>query len=136
MRRAGTITRIVFLARVPIIVWLLLVIFSISGSKSSFTIGLFDIEQDFGLLWVSLAVFLVSAGIIVSTNLIIEHGIDRSLPGSELGRYLYRSPSRILFWIAQLPAVLLLYYAFRTTEREAIVELLEILGGALSACVV
>lgn len=136
MRRAGTITRIIVLARVPIVVWLLLIFFSLAGSKSSFTIGLFYLEEGFGFFWVSLAVFLATAAIVVPLNLIIEHGIDRSLPGSDLRRYRTRAPSRLLFWIAQLPAVLLLYYSFRTSEREGIVKILEILGGAVGAFLV
>lgn len=136
MRHAGTVARIVFLARVPIIVWLLLVIFSLFGATSSFTRGLFDVEEDFGLLWVSLAIFLVTAGIVVSVNLLIEHGIDRSSPGSGLPRYHSYSPSRILFWVAQVPAVLLLCSALLTTERDAIVKALEILAGGVLAAVV
>ena len=136
VRHAGTVARIVFLARIPIIVWLLLVIFSLFGPKSTFTTGLFDIEENFGLLWVSLAVFLVTAGIVVSLNLLIEHGIDRATPGSKLPRYHSYSASKVLFWIAQVPAALLLCYAFLTTERDGIVKALEILAGGLLAFLV
>src|SRR5216684_2331843 len=128
MAQVGTIARIVFLARVPIFLWLILLIFSLVGPHTAYTVGLFDIEQPFGLLWVSLSVSLVGAGIAVAVNLIIEHGIVRSQTGTlALPRFSRYTPSRWLFWAAQAPGILLVYFAYQASERDGVFKLYEIL---------
>ena len=78
--------------------------------------------------------FLVGSGIAVALNLTIEHGIIRSQTGHlPLPGYKRYDPRRWLWWLTQVPGVLLLYFAYRASERDGIFKLAEIVAGAAAA---
>lgn len=108
------VLRDLFLARIPVALLLILAVFGpiATGPAAKMLSGLFEVDRWFGLMLVSCSALVISFASLVIINLIVEHGPQRFRDGVPLLMPLHRyNPSRLLFWMGVLPALIVSGYA-------------------------